>query len=274
MAEASERKAASLKRVWEGEMEMNERVGELERAVHTYNSKAQALQLIPLGAKNSGGKDYELAVMREFIGDEERMLSNDIRGKIRPALSGVKEAVVKRMHEVRQELLELLDAEEASEEELAELMDANGQLEAKAKRAEETYKREKEMLDETISHRMAEAEALEQRLLDLKDPGELNRLLEKENNKMAELNNKLLIEREAHNTEKEALHRNIIDAITMATDAKEAMQQQLGELAAAAEMHIMAVEQEPLAARLAMEAPLDEPGNADVNVEDVVLQEA
>jgi hypothetical protein len=60
-------------------------------------------------------QNFELAINRDnaSLDNEETLLSNDIRGHIRPSLAAMKEAVVKRMHEARQQLLELLDAEEA-----------------------------------------------------------------------------------------------------------------------------------------------------------------
>jgi SMC interacting uncharacterized protein involved in chromosome segregation len=56
MAAAAEHKSAAQKRGWEAEMELSRRVEALENAVHTYNSKAQALQVVPKGAKNSNGQ--------------------------------------------------------------------------------------------------------------------------------------------------------------------------------------------------------------------------
>jgi hypothetical protein len=59
-------------------------------------------------------QDFELAINRDNAFEtEETLLNNDIKGHIRPSLAAMKDAVVRRMHEARQQLLELLDAEEA-----------------------------------------------------------------------------------------------------------------------------------------------------------------
>jgi hypothetical protein len=56
MTAAAEHKSLAQKRGWEAELELSRRVEALENAVHCYNSKAQALQLAPQGAKNSNGQ--------------------------------------------------------------------------------------------------------------------------------------------------------------------------------------------------------------------------
>jgi hypothetical protein len=57
-----------------------------------------------------------------------------------------------------------------SEEELAELIEQQSQLETRVKRSEEAYRREKEALDSTIAAKSAAAAQLEQRLAAVRDP--------------------------------------------------------------------------------------------------------
>jgi hypothetical protein len=73
------------------------------------------LQTAAAAAAATRTQNFELGINRDnaSLDNEETLLSNDIRGHIRPSLAAMKEAVVKRMHEARQQLLELLDAEEA-----------------------------------------------------------------------------------------------------------------------------------------------------------------
>ncbi len=122
MCAASEQKAKAQQRRWEAELCLNKALEALEDATREYTSKAQAMQLVPAGAKNANGQNYEIVIDRMAAVRQEggatggkctNLINNDIHGFIIPALAQMKEAVAKRMYDARQQLLDLLDAEEA-----------------------------------------------------------------------------------------------------------------------------------------------------------------
>jgi len=55
MAKANEHKGKMRKELWEAEMELSRSVIGLENAAQVFNTKATAMQLVPITAKNSNG---------------------------------------------------------------------------------------------------------------------------------------------------------------------------------------------------------------------------
>ncbi len=120
MCAASEQKAKAQKRRWEAELCLNKALEALEDSTREYTSKAQAMQLVPVGAKNANEQNYEIIVDRTAAvgqeggatgGKSTKLINNDIHGLIIPAHKQMKKAVAKRMYDARQKLLDLMDAE-------------------------------------------------------------------------------------------------------------------------------------------------------------------
>ncbi|KAG5183685.1 HEC/Ndc80p family-domain-containing protein [Tribonema minus] len=241
MLAAAEHKSAAQKRGWEAEMQLSRRLEALENAVHTCNSKAQALQLVPAAAKNANGQDYELGINRHSLEDEENVLSNDVRGHIRPALAAMRDAVVRRMQEAREQLLELLDAQEASEEQLSEQVDAHAALESRVKRSEDAYRREKDALDAHMAAKATQASALERRLCSARDPQGAAARATAARARAAALRGEMQAARAAAAAASAATKQEIHEALVVCWDFQDGAKGALAELRAQGEGALSAV---------------------------------
>ena len=112
------------KQIWEIEMELSKRFEELSATVHIYNTNAKKLGLIPENAENAKGKRYSIKLMRELLFQEQKNFFADRSiEEILKDLSTVKNELSAEEKLSRDSLMEILDAEGASEDNLAQKND-------------------------------------------------------------------------------------------------------------------------------------------------------
>jgi SMC interacting uncharacterized protein involved in chromosome segregation len=148
------------------------------------------------------------------------------------------------MHAARQQLLDLLDAEEASEEELNELVDVQQNLEARTKRGEDAYKKEKEALESALAEKESASEAIERRLEELRDHSELERRRGRGQAEAARLRLDLAEHQAAAEKERAALHESLVSILHVASDHKAEVGLMLERLTSAAADAISSIDAE------------------------------
>ena len=146
------------KRMWELEMELSNVSEELFKQSKEYNNYATRMMLIKQDDKKSSGVDFEMKVDASAYDRGESIIETDIRGTIKPALAELKELAIRRTHDARAKCLDLKDQVDRNEEERTEQVSQSSETEAKLKKIEEAYRREKNELDMQMQ---AAAEATE-----------------------------------------------------------------------------------------------------------------
>jgi len=232
---ATAMKAQHNKAFFDQEAQLTTVLNEIDANVAQYNAKCAALHLIPETAKNAAGVKFHLSLNKSAAtnDDQTALLGNvDIVGTIKPAVENLKSCVVAATSEARQELLNLLDMEESSEEKLSDMIDEQKNAGMKAKKLEDTYNREKEQIDAALAAIVEETEATESKIASLKDPVALESALARSQTKLNQL--KALREEKAssHQASKKAVHDEILEALAMVADHHSYCAKRFGEVKA------------------------------------------
>jgi len=230
LASASEFRQKQLKNLWEAEMSLSRKMESLEGKVREYNTKATQLLLIPPTAKNAQNQNFELRFNKQAL--EQPSGLDLVYGKEKAAtnLSNLKDAIKKSEQKSKQQLLDFLDQEQASEDSLAEAMEALTAEQQRRHKLEETLRREKETLLLSMKENATEIEALEQNIIVLRNQAEAERKCARNQTKQAKLLAEIEATSEEQEVKKNALHNAIIDMLNLCTENKENLQKQLAEL--------------------------------------------
>lgn len=155
-------------KVWELDTVIRDKFHALEHTYKRYNSLAESLKLIPSTARNARGRN--LSVVIDLNPKKPNgLLKTNIRGDIVPILRSFCEEVSQSTAEVKQNILTEKDACEEMEIKLTEFSDKKNELEAKLKRLDETYRREKDRFELTVESNRSQVDKLEERLLKARD---------------------------------------------------------------------------------------------------------
>ena len=135
------------------------------------------------------------------------------------------------MSEAKNELLHLLDQQEASEEALSDATDALDTIRNRIARLEDQYKREKEGMEATVSERQREQEQMEGDLDELRLDGaaEIERRQREQHKVVAELRAEAEDQHQECEGEYRRVHENILNALGQLADYKEHVQRRLAE---------------------------------------------
>ena len=126
--------------------------------VQQYGASAARLMLTPASAKNAQGTDLSLRLNTAGNATRgESLLSLDVKGTLKPALAELKEMAIRRTHEARAESLELQHQVDRNEEERAEYLETIAEVEARLKKQEERYLRERGAMERQLHQRAQEA---------------------------------------------------------------------------------------------------------------------
>jgi len=126
IAKAATAKQECSKALWELEMDLSRKVGELEAVTVQYNKKGTELQLFPESAKNTHGKKFFIDIEKKYSAEADQSLllgGVDLNGMVRPHLDALKGSALNRTAEKKQELSQSLDQEDVSEDALTEAAD-------------------------------------------------------------------------------------------------------------------------------------------------------
>jgi len=226
---ASEHRQSLQKRIWELEMTLRDKVQLLEDTVRAYHTIGEDLKMVPASARNARGEDLSIEI--------------DTRAKRREGLlkTAVKIQVVPKLQEVREELKQMslqLRSESIDEKETLDelktskiqLTDLSNTLETKLKRVDLVYNREKENYDSINDVQSKELDAMETRLLQLRDTTideakitSFTRLM----TELVALKNSRNVEYE---TQKNTMIQNIMEAVALCANLRENVQQKVGSV--------------------------------------------
>eukprot|EP00597_Dinobryon_sp_UTEXLB2267_P007051 CAMPEP_0170096644 /NCGR_PEP_ID=MMETSP0019_2-20121128/28724_1 /TAXON_ID=98059 /ORGANISM="Dinobryon sp., Strain UTEXLB2267" /LENGTH=893 /DNA_ID=CAMNT_0010318705 /DNA_START=36 /DNA_END=2717 /DNA_ORIENTATION=+ len=226
---ASENRQGLQRRIYELEMALRDKVQYLEDSVRAYHSIAGELYLVPLSARNSRGEDLTIEI---DIGAKKRegLIKTDIRHGVLPVLQDLKNELVQTTLSLRAELLAERDIADEIDCKRSELVGAQEMMEAKLKRAEAAYKREKDLLDQGSELHRQELDAMETRLLQLRDTASEEAALTASNRRLAEQKEARAARRQEHERTKNAMIEAVTEAVSRCANHREKVQRTLAEL--------------------------------------------
>lgn len=228
--EASEQRQALQLRIWELEMALRDKVKALEDAVRMYHTVAEQLKLIPHTAKNAPeGQDLSIEIDIRAK-KREGLLRTDIRGGILPVLLQIRTELTQATFEVRSQLMTEQETVEEIVAEQLQLREQCDELEAKIKRAEATYKREKESYDAAMELHVQERDAMEARLIQLQDTKADEARITTIKRRIAEAQALKTARRNEHERRRAEMIQAVMDVVAMCANHREEVQQQLLEL--------------------------------------------
>mmetsp|Transcript_20454 Transcript_20454/g.44713 ORF Transcript_20454/g.44713 Transcript_20454/m.44713 type:complete len:673 (-) Transcript_20454:132-2150(-) len=233
IAAAAKSKSEMAKLSWEGDMELRGKLQELQDAVGQYNDMASKLLLIPETAENAGGERYEIKVQQDYSHDDD--LSNllggiDLENSAMQSIRNLKRTYSDRVSQSRKDLSSMLDEQQACEEGCTEASDGVKILEAKAKKFEETLRREKEEQDGTLAVRLREIDSIETKIGSLRDPVVLEASIAKYQRQCTQLETTRQKNHEEHSMQKKAVQAEINEALALLAAREEHIQTALKEL--------------------------------------------
>lgn len=225
----SEHRQNMQRKIWELEMGLRDKVQGLEDTVRAYHSIAEDLKMIPQSARNARGENLVIEIDVRAK-KREGLLKTQVKSHIVPILQDLRSELTGMTLELRQELMTEQEAIEELEANKAELLESREQFEAKLRRAEIAYKREKEALDQAAEIHMGELDTMESRLLQMRDTTSEESKITAATRRVTEA--KAL--RSARNAEHERKKSEMIESITnvvgMCASHREMVQDKLDEL--------------------------------------------
>lgn len=236
---AVESKQKQNKLLWEAEMELNRRIEQLETLAAQYNALASELLLIPETAENANGKKFMVEVHKEHAHEQNQSLllgGVDLCSVAIPSISKLKSDYEDKSAHAREDLLELLDQVEASEEAITEAANDIKILEGKKKKSEEVFTREKEEQERALSVLLREIEVIETKIASIYDPVSQEEAITRYQRRCAELEALLSKTQEEGEARKQAVRKEINDALVVCAEHKEYQRKKLAELEAYIQM--------------------------------------
>lgn len=209
---ASENRQAVQRKVWECETKLRDDVQTLEDSARAYNSIAEDLKLVPATARNSKGKNLSLVVDINAKSGSG-LLKTDVQKDIVPHLASTKQELDSTSSNIRNELLAETEQMEEIEQSKSELSDQRNSAEAKAKRAEDAYKREKGALNEVIALQTKEQEEMEQRLSNMRDSAADDARAKAATRRISEAKASAAAAREEHARQKEEINNSVMEVV-------------------------------------------------------------
>ncbi len=142
-AQASSQRQSLQSRIWELELSLREKVAGLEETVRSYHSIAEDLKMVPSTAVNARGENLQIEIDTRTK-KREGLLKTEIRKAILPVLQSVHTELNSTTLSLRNEMLAEEDAAEEVQLLQAQRRDEIDSHEARVRRVEAQYKREKE----------------------------------------------------------------------------------------------------------------------------------
>ena len=233
IANAAKSKSEMAKLTWEGEMELRGKFQELQDAVGKYNEAASKVLLIPETAENAGGERFEIEVKQDQAHEDDlsHMLGGiDLEKSTKSSIRNLKRSYNDRFSDARQELSSLLDEQQTCEEAHTEAEDGLKILQVKAKKCEETLRREKEEQEGTLAVRLKELDSIETKIGSLRDPVALEAAIAKYQRQCTQLEALRQKNQEEHSVQKSAVQAEIKEALDYLAAREEDIQSKLKDL--------------------------------------------
>jgi len=228
---ASETRQAMTKRIKELEADLRSRVQSLEEAVKVYHGYAEGLKLVPASARNARGEDLSIDVDIRAK-KREGLLRTEVRNHVLPILQQMKAELTQTTLELRSDKMREVEMLEEMAAQRTELLEQQTALEAKQRRAEVSYKREKELLDQSSAMQGHDLDTMESRLISLRDTAAEEARLTATKRRIAEINSIRAARRAEHTRKVTELRQSIMEVVSMCADHRENVQGQLEDLKA------------------------------------------
>jgi kinetochore protein NDC80 len=236
--QASENRQVLQRRVWESEMALRDRVQALEDSSRAYNGVAEDLKLVPSTARNARGRNLALEVDVRAR-KRDGLLKTDVRKDILPALHEMRADYMERTMSLRNECIAEKDAVEDSNIASNELQESRQMFESKLRRAEDAYKRERAVLDQASEMHAREMEAMDMRLLCLRDTAREESRVAGAARRANEARLTRSVRHEDHLRRTKEITSAIMDVVTVCAEHRELVQQRLGDVR---EMYVQGLE--------------------------------
>uniref|UniRef100_K3WJZ8 Kinetochore protein NDC80 n=1 Tax=Globisporangium ultimum (strain ATCC 200006 / CBS 805.95 / DAOM BR144) TaxID=431595 RepID=K3WJZ8_GLOUD len=159
---AAQRQKEIQSNIWRQETTIAEQMDAIENLVKQYSITATNMKLLPVMAKNTFGVDYEIEIDAHTGGVvAAQQLSQHLKQHIRPALLNFKKNRSDRRSVALDEVLQLQGDVEHSRAVFNVEYQKEQTLESKAKKMEDTVRREREAREATINQKLAITEDVE-----------------------------------------------------------------------------------------------------------------
>ena len=228
---ASEHRQVLQRKIWECEMSLRDKVQALEDTVRAYHSIAEDLKMVPQSARNARGEnlsiDLDIRAKRR-----EGLLKTAVKKTILPVLQDVKKELNDTTLELRAELMGEQDSLAEIQSQHQELKEAFDSYEVKLRRAEAAYKREKESLDQSNEIQSRELDAMESRLLQLRDTTTEEVKINSATRRIAEVQATRTARQSEHQRKRTEMIEAIMDVVSLAANHREVVQTKLEDLKA------------------------------------------
>lgn len=227
--QASENRQLLQRRVWESEMALRDRVQALEDSSRAYNGVAEDLKVVPSTARYAKGRNLMLEVDVRAK-KRDGLLCTDVRRDILPALQELRAQFLAHTISLRNECMVEKDAAEDSNLNANELQQQCQVCETKLRRAEEAYKRERIILDQASEMHSKEMEAMDTRLLCLRDTAMEETRVSAAVRKANEARLTRGVRYEEHQRRSKEIAAAIMDVVAVCAEHRELVQQRLGDV--------------------------------------------
>jgi kinetochore protein NDC80 len=227
LAAAEEAKEELHSRLWNIEQGGAKAVLKLEEAVRAYNDLAMQLKLVPAGAKNAEGRDFELRVADDVLKAKSTtpVLTLDLKRTVKPAVRAVQDKYKAKMQEAREATIRLEESLRATSDAQGEREEEIVLLEQKIAKAEEQIRAEKVAMEEQVAQLSAETAECEIASREISAQESPNMLLLR--NELSEAEAQLEETKTDIGHARSILRNQLFERLHMATDHKSAMEEML-----------------------------------------------
>jgi len=210
-------------------MNLRDRVQALEDAARAYTAVAEDLKLVPTTARYARGR-YLSVDVDVRAKKRDGLLKTDIRKDILPAMQELRTEFVAQSSSLRNQCLVEQDALEDAAASASDLEERRQLAEGKVRRAEEAYRRERELLDQAVELHAKEMEAMDARLLRLRDTATEETRAAAAARRAQEARATREARAEEHQRKVKDMAAAVMDAVALCAEHREMVQQRLGDV--------------------------------------------
>jgi hypothetical protein len=210
-------------------MALRDRVQGLEDTVRAYTSIAEDLKLVPHTARNARGKHLSIEIDVRAK-KRDGLLKSEVKKDIVPALQEFRTELNALSSRMRGDIMKDQDVVEELDIKITEMQDDLNVAEAKLRRFEEAYKREKETNDQAAELHAKEMDAMETRLNRLRDTATEEARTTAAQRQATETRAARDMRRNEHARKKREIMESIMDVVGQCANHRELVQHKLMNL--------------------------------------------
>lgn len=210
-------------------MKLKDSVQALDDSAMHYNSVAEELKLVPATARNANGKHLAVEVDKHAKKRDD-LLRTDVNAEILPTLHAIRLQLVEAVTQCRGHLLQVHEAEQDMDLKLSDAAAAKEAAELKFRRADEAYRREKDVLAQLTESTTKALDELETQLSRARDSTGDELRVAASMRRAAEAKAALEARRREHQAFKRATVEAIMDVVAQCASHREIVQERLSEV--------------------------------------------